>query len=164
MARKPTRKLNDDEWRKLLGHKPRQLSRWCYPADFEPERTEPPVVKWRKAVLGPDGPPSGTTRFVLLTLSAHMNEEGGSCFPSVELLAKETRLSKRAVMRHIQFAVAEGWLDRTEAMGQGKGWMRAEYQATVPMFGGDARSPRSQHRRRRDKTAADGGDRDAPSW
>lgn len=160
----PGRSVGEVTWRAIIGHEPRKVARWCYPADFEPERTEPSVVKWRKAVLGPDGPPSPTTRAVLLVLSTHMDEQGGSCFPSADLLAKETRLSKRAVVKHIQFAIAEGWIERTLAMGHGKGWKRAEYQATVPMFGGDARSPRSQHRRRRDRVAADGGDPDAISW
>lgn len=164
MARKQTRGLSSDEWKKIIGHEPRKIARWCYATDFERERSEPPIVKWRKAVLGPDGPQSGTTRFVLLALGSHMNEQGGSCFPSTELLAKETRLSKRVVMRHIQFAVAEGWLERTEEMGYGKGWARADYQATIPSFGGDAKSPRSRHRRRRDQVAADGGDPEAASW
>ena len=143
-------------WRSLVGYEPRTPMRWCYPADFEadfePKRDSPPppVVRWRAAVLGPDGPPSPTTRAVLLALGTHMDDQGGSCFPSADLLAKETRLSKRAVLKHIQFAIAEMWIERTLAMGHGKGWKRAEYQATVPMFGGDRRSPRVQHRRRRD--------------
>jgi hypothetical protein len=160
----PPRSLTGKAWRALIGHEPRKVSRWCYPSDFEPDTKEPPVVRWRKVVLGPDGPASPTTRFVLLALSYHMDERGGSCFPSCDLLTKEMRLSKRAVVKHLQFAEAEGWIERTMAMGHGKGWKRAEYQATVPYFGGDARSPRTKHRSKRKVDPMLGGYSDDTSW
>ena len=163
------RTLTGDDWRALVGHIPREVSGGCHPADFERDRTEPPIVKWRKAVLGPDGPPNGTTRFVLLVLGTHMDEQGASCFPSTELLANETRISKRAIMRHLQFAALERWITVTEAQGHGKGWKRNEYQAMVPYFGGERASPRISHREQRQRAAPNhagphGGDSEAAWW
>jgi hypothetical protein len=141
-------------WRSLVGYEPRKPSGWCYPSDFEAEHdTEEerkhPIVKWRRAMLGPDGPPNATTRYVLLTLGTHMNSAGGSCFPSCDLLAKETRLSKRAITLHLEFAVIEGWIERAEQRGPGKGWRLWEYQAVIPFYGGECRSPRKTHRSER---------------
>lgn len=109
----------------------------------------PPIVKWRNAVLGPDGPQSPTTRALLLALSHHMNDQGGSCFPSYTLLARETLLSKRVIIRHMKLAYVEKWFERTAGMGYASGWKRYEYQATVPIFSdGDSKSPpRQRHTR-----------------
>ncbi len=145
MAHRLNRKL------KLLD--PRPASSCCSPGELpDPDgKPVPPIVKWRNAVLGPDGPRSPTTRALLLALSHHMNEAGGSCFPSYALLARETLLSKRAIVRHMNLAHAERWFERTAGMGYASGWKNYEYQATVPVFsGGDLESPpRQRHKRTR---------------
>lgn len=136
-------------WRKLVGQEPRVVVGWRYAADFEAQRREPTVVRWRKAVMGPDGPESPTTRLVLLALGSHMNEQGGSCFPSQELLAKETGLSERTVQVHLEFADLEGWIEIRKAQGYAQGWRRNEYQATIPTFGDNRGAPRLEHPRPR---------------
>lgn len=129
---------------------PRPVSSWHSPRELpDPDdKPVPPIVKWRNAVLGPDGPRSPTTRALLLTLSHHMNESGGSCFPSQALLARETLLSRRTVIRHLNLADAEKWIERTLGMGYASGWKKYEYQATVPIFSvGDSKSPpRQRHK------------------
>ena len=83
-------------------------------------------------MVSSDGPKSPTTRHVLLTMSLHMDANGGSCFPSTETIAKETGLSRRTVCSHIQKAVADGWITKgVRGMGV-RGWWRHDYQATIP--------------------------------
>jgi len=70
-----------------------------------------PLFGWRGAIAASAlEPPS---RHVALTLSLYMNERGGSAFPSVETLAKDTGLSGRAVQQHLGKLVNGGWLSRT---------------------------------------------------
>ena len=80
---------------------------------------------WRAAILASDLP--ATTRHVLLTLSCHMNDLGQSCFPSMELLAAETGLSKRSVVEHISIARALGWICSRKHGYAGRAWARSEY-------------------------------------
>lgn len=91
-----------------------------------------PLFTWRSAVASEGGPPRSTTRHVLLTLSLHMNEKGGSCFPSTRTLAEETGLSRRSVETHINLAVADGWLRKRLIGLKGQRWRRSEYEATLP--------------------------------
>lgn len=92
----------------------------------------PFLFDWRKAVVSDQGPSSPTTRHVLLTLSLHMNEDGGSCFPSIATLMRETKLSNRAVITHLDLADADGWIERRSNTGTGQGWKLNNYQATMP--------------------------------
>jgi len=97
--------------------------------------------EWVNAVIGEDGPRSHTTRLVLLTLSVHMDKQG-MCFPSYETLAKESGLSLRAVKYHMNLAHDEEWFKRTSCMGHAKGWRRYDYEAMMPVFGGECAAPR----------------------
>ena len=72
----------------------------------------PLVVRWRSAVLSPDGPKSPTTRFVLVALSNHMWPDGDRCYPSIATLSKETAFSPRVVGLHLHVAVEAGWITR----------------------------------------------------
>jgi hypothetical protein len=87
---------------------------------------------WRKMFMSEYGPESSTTRHVLHALGAHMNLEGGSCFPSVVRLMKETKLSKQTVITHIKKATQEGWIKLSSRRANGKGWRRNSYQAVIP--------------------------------
>ena len=105
-----------------------------------------PLFTWRSAVASKDGP-AGVTRHVLLTLSLHMNERGGSCFPSVDTLVEETGLSRPTVVKHLDAAVEAGWLLRGKRGQSGQGWRRNEYVAALPASvsaeeGGKADLPR----------------------
>jgi hypothetical protein len=109
----------------------------CYPGDLPDVNKMNPIaaiVKWKYLINGPDGPRSSTTRHVLLTLSCHMDLNGGSCFPSHATLAKETLLSVRAIVTHMALAQNEQWFRRTAKPGHRSGWRRYDYQAMAPTF------------------------------
>ena len=81
------------------------------------------------------------SRHILLTLAFHMNPQGGQCFPSIATLMRETRLSNRTIITHLERAVSEGWITRV-SRGTGKGWKRHEYNICFPSGGGEKSSPR----------------------
>ena len=86
--------------------------------------------RWRDLVASADGPPSATTRHVLITLSLHMDGDGGQCFPSTRLLAERTGVSERVVCAHLALAADGGWIRKGRRPGaSGQGWRRNEYQA-----------------------------------
>lgn len=92
-----------------------------------------PLFTWRSAVASKHGPSNPTTRHVLLTLALHMNEKGGSCFPSIDLLVEESGLSRRAVIDHLGTAEREGWIGKRDLRRpNGQGWRRVEYFALIP--------------------------------
>lgn len=86
------------------------------------------LYRWRMAVQRSDL--HATSRNVAWTLSTHMNREGGSCWPSINRVARESGLSRRTVQRHVVLLEVEGWL-RVE---RSKGGQNAthRYQATFP--------------------------------
>lgn len=87
---------------------------------------------WRRLIASEHGPKSSTTRLVLHTLGIHMDQTGGSCFPSTKTLAVESGLSERFVCRHLSIAVDEGWLLKSSAGKSGQSWRRNQYQAALP--------------------------------
>ena len=92
-----------------------------------------PLFDWRSAVCSTHGPEKPTTRFVLLTLALHMSVKGDSCFPSIDLLAEESGLSRRAVIEHLQIAEQTGWLAKKDrSVRSGQGWRRVEYFGLIP--------------------------------
>jgi hypothetical protein len=84
------------------------------------------LFAWRSAIVASDLPP--TTRLVLLTLSLHMDAGGGSCWPSVELLARETGANRATVIRHLAAAERLGWL----AAERSRGRTSNHYSAAMP--------------------------------
>lgn len=109
---------------------PKDSPKSSYDAGCE-ERLSP-LFTWRSAVASQFGPSKPTTRHVLLTLSLHMNERGGSCFPSTETLALETGLSQRSVEEHLRVAEQGGWIRRRGMGLAGQGWRKLTYTAAVP--------------------------------
>ena len=101
-----------------------------------PEAKLHPFFTWRSYIASEHGPQSSVTRHVLLTIALHMNEKGESCFPSVDLLVKETRLSKPSIIKHIKFAVEEGWLEKRVLGVNGQGWRKHEYRPLIPVAKG----------------------------
>ena len=89
-----------------------------------------PFFSWRQAVLQSEL--VATTRHVLLTLGCHMNDAGESCYPSIKMLAKETRLSRQAVMEHLEIARAAGWICVRRHGFSGQVWRRNEYSIAWP--------------------------------
>jgi len=101
------------------------------------------ILGEHKAIAAPELP--STTRHVLLTLSCwmrgpveHPNGEdiagvdGYGCFPSTRRLAKNTGLSQRCVIEHLDKANALGWIQRWER-GVGRAWKGTEYIPCIPI-------------------------------
>ena len=126
-----------------------------------------PLFDWRSAVASKYGPEKPTTRFVLLTLALHMSVKGDSCFPSIDLLAEESGLSRRAVIEHLQIAEATGWLSKKDRSARsGQGWRRIEYYGLIPAgIEAKLRTPKAEvvhqgHQLEGGDRSAEGGDRD----
>lgn len=92
----------------------------------EPRRLSP-LFTWRSALAESDLPP--TLRHVGLTLSLHMNERGGSAFPSHTTLARETGLHRATVIKALGDLEARGYVEREPGGGRGH---TTTYRATVP--------------------------------
>lgn len=108
---------------------------------------------WRHAILQSSLP--SATRLTLLAISCHMNDLGDGCYPSMELLAKETGLSKRSIITHIAVASQMGFLQISQHGFEGRKWRRNEYRAIWPQ-GGERVAPRHQQG---GETVAQGGER-----
>lgn len=89
------------------------------------------LFTWRHLVLQ-SGALSATTKHVLLTLSCHMNDLGGGCFPSIDTLAAETSLACRTVSGALNMAEAAGFIVRRQHGLRGQKWRRNEYEAAFP--------------------------------
>ena len=85
---------------------------------------------WRTAILHSDL--HASCRLTLLVLSCHMNEVGGSCFPSIKTLATETGMERKAVMRAIRHAIDKGWLSKEQGRLSGQKWRQNFYTAQLP--------------------------------
>lgn len=88
------------------------------------------VFSWTKAIL--DSKLKPTTKLVLFALSTYMNSHGEGCYPSQETIAEKTSLSKRAVVKHIEIAISEGFLLKGKRNLRGKKWDANEYYPSVP--------------------------------
>ena len=94
--------------------------------------------EWQRAFMASDLPPM--TRLVLFALCAHMDPDGGTCYPSIERLAECTGLAIRAVKAHTRKAVDSGWIERWTRQANGEtltgraaqGWRHYQYRATLP--------------------------------
>jgi len=56
----------------------------------------------------------------LLKIADHVNSDG-SCWPSVEHIARQTNQNEKTIRRHLQFFVDSGLLDREHRAGTGRG-------------------------------------------
>lgn len=103
------------------------------------KREPGPMFSWRTAVLASDL--EATTKHVLLTLACHMNEFGESCYPTIEQLVKETSLSNRSVITHIQAAEEKGWIKKNIHGYKGQRWRNAEYLMQWPEWASRGTDP-----------------------
>lgn len=85
---------------------------------------------WRTAILRSELPP--LCKYTLLVLSCHMNEVGGSCFPTITQLSDESGMDRKTVIKSIRQAVERGWLEVRKAGFAGQKWKRNTYRATIP--------------------------------
>lgn len=88
------------------------------------------VWSWRQGIL--KSKLQSTTKLVLLALSTYMNDHGNGCYPSMDTIASDTSLSRRAVFQHITNSIKEGWLERTKRDAAGRKWASNEYEARFP--------------------------------
>lgn len=114
----------------------------------EPRRLSP-LFTWRSAIV--ESTLTSTQRHVALTLSLHMNERGGSCFPTHEQLQEETGLGRSTVIAALKALEEAGWLIRRPGGGRRRGGngQATEYSATVPLLDGSEtvnRPPGGQNR------------------
>lgn len=93
------------------------------------------LFAWRWQLVSNTGPPSSTTRHVLLTLALHMDQAGASAYPSIRKLASETGLTERTVGEHLIKAERSGWITRKRWRDRGKNWAQLAYHARLPERG-----------------------------
>lgn len=89
------------------------------------------IWSWRKAINQCDEI-SSTTAHVLLVISCYINDMGTGAYPTVETLVKDTKLSKRSVITHLQKAREMGFLRIKKHGFAGQKWARNEYFAIYP--------------------------------
>lgn len=87
---------------------------------------------WVAALLSPAGPEDPSTVLVCLVLAAHMSSVGASCFPSIDTIALESRLSRRAVIKHLKLAIRAGWIKKASRMMAGGRHSSNLYTALIP--------------------------------
>lgn len=87
------------------------------------------LVVWRDMVLSPESGLRAAARLVACGLAKHMDSDGGSCWPSVELLAAETGLGRRSVQRGLRALEDAGWVSADRGGGRA---FTSEYAAVFP--------------------------------
>lgn len=98
-----------------------------------------PLFTWRSAIASGESELEPSSRLVALVLSLHMNERGGSCFPSINTISKESGLDRKTVIRHLAALEERGWLEvRHGGSPRGARKESNRYSAVVPAWvGGD---------------------------
>jgi len=90
------------------------------------------LFSWRGCVASKDSGLKPPVRLVALTLSLHMNEKGGSCFPSISTLVDESGLARSTVQDALHTLSDEGWLTITARTRDNGGQTSNTYDATFP--------------------------------
>lgn len=94
-----------------------------------PRGTLSPLFTWRGAIASPQSQLHPTTRLVAFAMSLHMNEKGGSAYPTQQQLSDETGLHKQTVREHLAILRDQGWLVPLNHASRGKA---VEWAATIP--------------------------------
>src|SRR5262249_8152619 len=74
---------------------------------------------WERAITGPNGPASSTTRLVLLVVAMHVGWGRTCAWPNIATLVRKTALSNRSVIDHLKCAINDGWLVREKTKLKG---------------------------------------------
>ncbi len=90
-------------------------------------------------------------RLVALVLSTHMNRNGGSCFPSLATLQRETRLKRQTIWRAVAELESAGLLEVDRHRGRSNryralGEMSTYYQVPDSPGVGAELTPRTSNR------------------
>jgi hypothetical protein len=100
--------------------------------ESQPTRDFRPLFTWRSGIMSSELP--AMTKYVALALSLHMNEMGGSCFPSAARLASECSINSSTIWAGLKKLQEDGWLVVTEHGGvKGKSRRANVYEARVPI-------------------------------
>ena len=75
---------------------------------------------------------------MLLVLADHANDEGGSCFPSIETIAKRARQCARNVTYNLRRLEK---LDEVRVLAAGRGRISTRYQIQVQKLRGENFAP-----------------------
>ena len=80
---------------------------------------------------------SSGCKHILGTLSYFMNEDGKSCFPSIETLCAKTGRGKTSIHKYLNEAEQNGWISRSRRPANGSikkrsKWSRNKYVAIIP--------------------------------
>ena len=86
-------------------------------------------TRWQNAIADSKELHSNS-RLVLWTLSRFMNQNGGSCFPSINQMMASSGLSNTTVIKHLRIADEAGWITRTPKK-TGRDNKSYSYQATL---------------------------------
>jgi hypothetical protein len=87
------------------------------------------VIEWRRLILASELRPSA--RLIAFALSTHMDSDGGSCFPSLTRLQRETGLSRSGVILALAELERASLIERVRG-GRGR---PTRYRATSPLTG-----------------------------
>jgi hypothetical protein len=88
---------------------------------------------WRSAVMDSDLP--SITRHILLTLSTYMNDHGDAVYPSLKTLENKTGLSRKTIIKHLNFANEKEFLVTSKKSYKGNTWKQNEYRMRFPKGG-----------------------------
>lgn len=95
------------------------------------EETAPlKVWSWKDAVVSSQLEPN--TKFILLVLSLYMDAKGGSCYPTIDTLVKDSSLARATVIKHLALAEQAGFIRKKRHGFKGQEWANNEYLATYP--------------------------------
>jgi hypothetical protein len=95
-----------------------------------PARYEIDVRRYRDALRDAVELPA-TTRGVLYILAQWMNTDGSNAWPSLTRLAASCQMRERTLAKHLELAVAAGYLHRAESGHRGR---TAVYRACIPVY------------------------------
>jgi hypothetical protein len=98
-----------------------------------------PFFSWQHALLRSNLP--STTKLVLLTLRAHVNEFSQAVWPGVELLSKETGLARSSVIEHLGKARELGWIIVNRRTTKDGRRTSNEYLLSFPNSEGNVQQP-----------------------
>lgn len=85
---------------------------------------------WRRA-LRDHGPNSQGFLLAMLMLSTYMDGQGFA-YPAQRTWARDARMARNTLAKHITTASALGWLGIEEHPGGGQGWKQHLYRAALP--------------------------------
>ncbi len=69
---------------------------------------------------------SSSTKLVLLVIGTYMNQHGDGAFPAYKTIAEDASLNRATVIRHVEIAIAEGWLEKRTRVRMNAASGRAE--------------------------------------